>query len=143
MEHSQDKELEGQDKMNTDINDNEEIYLSKKNGVWFMAHYKDGLVNYKDGKELVVALIDTENPLVSMVVDGPVLGRQYNALHIKYTTEKDNKDHECFDSSKQDIINALDSDGLVLAFSPEKPKVTEKFQRYLDEHGITEENIQD
>lgn len=147
MENIQDKQTEDhnnhdqdQDSLDTEVE--QEIYLSKKNGVWFMAHYKDGLVNYKDGKDLVLALIDTTNPLVSMVVDGPVLGNKYNGLYVKYSTEDDTESHKCFESNKQNIMNVLDNEGLVLAFSPDKPKATEQFQKYLEEHDIQEKDIQ-
>jgi hypothetical protein len=115
----------------------EEIYLTKKNGVWQMDKYKDGMVSTIVGKELVIALLDVENPIAATFVDGAVLGRTYSALHLKASLDKEVKHHECFDASIEDIENVLKNDGLVLAFSPNQLPMTPKLIQYADEHGIT------
>lgn len=114
----------------------EEIYLTKKNGIWQMDKYKDGMVSSVVGKELVIALLDVENPLAATFVDGAVLGRTYSALHLKTNLDKEVKHHECFDASIEDIQNVLNNDGLVLAFNPTPLAVTPKLIEYAQAHGI-------
>lgn len=114
----------------------EEIILTKKDGVWQMDHYKNGKVFIQQGKELAIALIDVENPIATTLVDGEILGRQYNSLYVKHNSEKEFKNHDCFESSEERIQEILKGDGLVLAFTTDNMPKTEKFIEYAKNNGI-------
>lgn len=114
----------------------EEIFLTKKNGVWQMNHYKNGEVYIQQGKELVIALIDVQNPFALTLVDGEILGSQYNSLHVKHNPEKEFDHHNCFEGSEEKIHEILKGEGLVLALSKENMPKTENFLQYVKENNI-------
>lgn len=118
----------------------QEIYLTKKDGIWKIEMYKDGIWQIDktvEAKELVIAMIDVENPFAITFVDGPILGRKFNGFHMSMKPDKEFKHHECFESNEQAILDVLKNDGLVLAFSPESPPPTENFYKYVEENNIT------
>jgi hypothetical protein len=115
----------------------QQIILTKKNGIWQMDSYKDGYVATREGKELAISLFDAENPIATTFVDGPITGETYNSLYISIHTEKEINQHNCFDNSKEAILKVLEDGGLVLAFSTDKMPQTEKLMEYIAEHNIT------
>lgn len=114
----------------------EAIFLVKNNGVWQMQIIKNGEVKVAEGKELVIALMDAQNPLAATYVDGEILDSQYNSLYVKFNNDKEIKNHNCFNATDEDIMNVLNNDGLVLALSPQNMPRTEKFNQYLEENNI-------
>lgn len=114
----------------------EAIFLVKNNGVWQMQVIKNGEVKVAEGKELVIALMDAQNPLAATYVDGEILDSQYNSLYVKFNDDKEITNHNCFNATNEDIMNVLNNDGLVLALSPQNMPRTEKFNQYLEENNI-------
>jgi hypothetical protein len=115
----------------------EQIVLTKKDGVWLMDIYKDGCVTTSEGKELAISLFDFSNPLATTFVDGLITGETYNSLSISIHTEKEFHNHNCFKANKKAILNVLENGGLVLALSVDKMPKTEKLMEYVDENNIT------
>lgn len=114
----------------------EAVFLVKNNGVWQMQIIKNGEIKVAEGKELVIALMDAENPIAGTFVDGEILDSQYNSLYVKFNDDKEVKNHNCFNATNEDIMNVLNNDGLVLALSPNNMPRTEKFNQYLEENNI-------
>lgn len=114
----------------------EQIVLTKKNGVWLMDHYKNDEIILNEGKELVVALIDVQNPFAKRYVDGEILGQQYNSLYLKHNYDKDFEHHDCFKANDVKIEEVLKGEELVLALSKENMPQTKELIQYAKEHDI-------